>query len=167
MYGAREVVAKAVALECMRGAHRQQRKCYLYAFRRASVGGREGGRSEGGSPWDNTLAPLRIIAQTKRCPPPPHPPPTHTRSGPKDVQELELGTDAASVARLLNFLTMSFRCACVSVRGVHGGREEGRGMRTALRVAPQRVVMRCTLAARPATPRPTAAAAPTWTRRWR
>lgn len=33
MYGARETVAKAVALECMRGAHRQQRKCYLYAFR--------------------------------------------------------------------------------------------------------------------------------------
>lgn len=33
MYGAREVVAKALALECMRGAHRQQRRCYLYAFR--------------------------------------------------------------------------------------------------------------------------------------
>ncbi|KAI7839236.1 hypothetical protein COHA_006934 [Chlorella ohadii] len=32
MYGSREVVAKAVALECMRGAHRQQRRCYLYAF---------------------------------------------------------------------------------------------------------------------------------------
>lgn len=33
MYGARETVAKALALECMRGAHRQQRRCYLYAFR--------------------------------------------------------------------------------------------------------------------------------------
>lgn len=33
MYGPREVVAKAVALECMRGAHRQQRRCYLYSFR--------------------------------------------------------------------------------------------------------------------------------------
>ena len=33
MAGARETVAKAVALECMRGAHRQQRQCYLYAFR--------------------------------------------------------------------------------------------------------------------------------------
>jgi hypothetical protein len=33
MSGAREVVAKAVALECMRGAHRQQRRCYLYSFR--------------------------------------------------------------------------------------------------------------------------------------
>ena len=33
MYGAREVVAKAVVLECMRGAHRQERKCYVYAFR--------------------------------------------------------------------------------------------------------------------------------------
>ncbi|CAL8461911.1 g1442 [Coccomyxa elongata] len=32
MAGARETVAKAVALECMRGAHRQQRACYLYAF---------------------------------------------------------------------------------------------------------------------------------------
>jgi uncharacterized protein with von Willebrand factor type A (vWA) domain len=32
MRGAREVVAKALALECMRGAHRQQRQCYLYAF---------------------------------------------------------------------------------------------------------------------------------------
>ncbi|KAK9838520.1 hypothetical protein WJX81_004867 [Elliptochloris bilobata] len=32
MAGARETVAKAVALECMRSAHRQQRACYLYAF---------------------------------------------------------------------------------------------------------------------------------------
>eukprot|EP00951_Prasinocladus_malaysianus_P021825 scaffold181349_cov26-Prasinocladus_malaysianus.AAC.1 len=32
MRGPRETVAKALALECMRGAHRQQRKCYLYAF---------------------------------------------------------------------------------------------------------------------------------------
>ena len=32
MRGARELVAKALALECMRGAHRQRRKCYLYAF---------------------------------------------------------------------------------------------------------------------------------------
>lgn len=32
MYGAREVVAKALTLECMRGAHRQQRQCYVYAF---------------------------------------------------------------------------------------------------------------------------------------
>ncbi|KAI3428338.1 hypothetical protein D9Q98_006718 [Chlorella vulgaris] len=61
MYGAREVVAKAVALECMRGAHRQQRRCYLYAF-----------------------------------------------SGPKDVMELELGSDAASFNNLLTFLTCSF-----------------------------------------------------------
>lgn len=45
MYGAREVVAKAVVLECMRGAHRQQRRCYLYAFRW------EGSRDEGGGDW--------------------------------------------------------------------------------------------------------------------
>eukprot|EP00884_Botryococcus_braunii_P021264 jgi/Botrbrau1/7821/Bobra.9_2s0002.1 len=32
MSGARETVAKALALECMRGAHRQQRECLLYAF---------------------------------------------------------------------------------------------------------------------------------------
>jgi uncharacterized protein with von Willebrand factor type A (vWA) domain len=32
MRGAREVVAKALALECLRGAHRQRRRCYLYAF---------------------------------------------------------------------------------------------------------------------------------------
>ncbi|MEW5311330.1 MAG: hypothetical protein WDW38_003056 [Sanguina aurantia] len=32
MQGAREVVAKALALECLRGAHRQRRACYLYAF---------------------------------------------------------------------------------------------------------------------------------------
>jgi uncharacterized protein with von Willebrand factor type A (vWA) domain len=61
MHGAREVVAKALTLECMRGAHRQGRKCYVYAF-----------------------------------------------SGPGDVMELELGTDAASMSRLLSFLTMSF-----------------------------------------------------------
>lgn len=30
--GAREIVAKALALECLRGAHRQRRPCYLYAF---------------------------------------------------------------------------------------------------------------------------------------
>lgn len=33
MAGARETVAKAVTLECMRGAVRQNRACYLYAFR--------------------------------------------------------------------------------------------------------------------------------------
>jgi uncharacterized protein with von Willebrand factor type A (vWA) domain len=32
MYGAREVVAKALVLECMRGAQMQARKCYVYAF---------------------------------------------------------------------------------------------------------------------------------------
>eukprot|EP00798_Chlamydomonas_sp_ICE-L_P014478 gene14478-20502_t len=32
MQGARETVAKALALECLRGAHRQKRACYLYAF---------------------------------------------------------------------------------------------------------------------------------------
>jgi uncharacterized protein with von Willebrand factor type A (vWA) domain len=32
MHGAREVVAKALTLECMRGAHRQGRKCFVYAF---------------------------------------------------------------------------------------------------------------------------------------
>ena len=35
MSGARETVAKAVTLECMRGAVRQQRACFLYAFRSA------------------------------------------------------------------------------------------------------------------------------------
>lgn len=33
MRGARETVAKALTLECMRGAHRQRRKCFVYAFR--------------------------------------------------------------------------------------------------------------------------------------
>lgn len=32
MQGARETVAKAVVLECLRGANRQHRLCYLYAF---------------------------------------------------------------------------------------------------------------------------------------
>lgn len=32
MQGPREIVAKAVVLECLRGANRQQRLCYLYAF---------------------------------------------------------------------------------------------------------------------------------------
>ena len=45
MRGAREVVAKALALECLRGAHRQSRPCYLYAF----SGPGKGGRGEGGS----------------------------------------------------------------------------------------------------------------------
>ncbi len=35
MSGARETVAKAVTLECMRGAVRQKRACFLYAFRQA------------------------------------------------------------------------------------------------------------------------------------
>ena len=30
--GAREVVAKALALECLRQARQQQRACYLYSF---------------------------------------------------------------------------------------------------------------------------------------
>lgn len=32
MYGSRELVAKAITLECLRGAHRQKRECYVYAF---------------------------------------------------------------------------------------------------------------------------------------
>jgi uncharacterized protein with von Willebrand factor type A (vWA) domain len=32
MYGSRELVAKALTLECLRGAHRQKRDCYVYAF---------------------------------------------------------------------------------------------------------------------------------------
>ena len=32
MYGGREIVAKALVLECMRGARTQSRKCYVYAF---------------------------------------------------------------------------------------------------------------------------------------
>lgn len=32
MQGGREVVAKALALECMRQAHREERACYLYGF---------------------------------------------------------------------------------------------------------------------------------------
>lgn len=32
MMGAREVVAKALALECMRQARTQKRACYLYSF---------------------------------------------------------------------------------------------------------------------------------------
>ncbi len=31
-YYVRRLLTQAVALECMRGAHRQQRACYLYAF---------------------------------------------------------------------------------------------------------------------------------------
>jgi uncharacterized protein with von Willebrand factor type A (vWA) domain len=61
MRGARETVAKALVLECMRGAARQGRRCHVYAF-----------------------------------------------SGPGDVAELELAPDAAGLAALLRFLTMSF-----------------------------------------------------------
>ncbi len=46
MRGARETVAKALALECLRGANRQRRPCYLYAF---------SGPSECG--WENATAP--------------------------------------------------------------------------------------------------------------
>ena len=55
------LVVQAVALEAMRGAHRQQRACYLYAF-----------------------------------------------SGPRDVKELELKVDTASLLELLNFMQYSF-----------------------------------------------------------
>ena len=55
------MVVQAVALEAMRGAHRQQRACYLYAF-----------------------------------------------SGPRDVKELELTVDTASLLELLNFMRYSF-----------------------------------------------------------
>jgi hypothetical protein len=116
MSGAREVVAKAVALECMRGAHRQQRRCYLYSFR-----------------WDthtNTSAapPILYFKPARTCQPAhpssdPHPcvvmscclpavplPPAclPACSGPGDVMELELGTDAASFKNLLAFLAGGF-----------------------------------------------------------
>jgi hypothetical protein len=45
MRGARETVAKALALECMRAAREQERDCYVFAFsgpqevRRAGRGG--------------------------------------------------------------------------------------------------------------------------------
>lgn len=54
MYGPREVVAKAVALECMRGAHRQQRRCYLYAFRCAA--GRGAAPRGGAGRWAEQLS---------------------------------------------------------------------------------------------------------------
>jgi uncharacterized protein with von Willebrand factor type A (vWA) domain len=42
MRGARETVAKALALECMRAAREQERDCYVFAFAGpAEVGGME------------------------------------------------------------------------------------------------------------------------------
>ena len=61
MYGPREVVAKAVALECMRGAHRQQRRCYLYAFRCGRAG-----LTLGGSVWWGRCLPGGTAAPS-RC----------------------------------------------------------------------------------------------------
>lgn len=61
MMGARETVAKAMTLECLRQAHAQKRACYVYAF-----------------------------------------------SGPGAVEEMELAVDAASMSKLLQFLTCSF-----------------------------------------------------------
>ena len=43
LQGARELVAKALALECLRGAHRQRRACYLYAFSGPREGVTRGG----------------------------------------------------------------------------------------------------------------------------
>ena len=42
MRGARETVAKALTLECMRAAREQERDCYVYAFAGPTEGG--GGR---------------------------------------------------------------------------------------------------------------------------
>ena len=61
MRGAREAVAKALALECMRAARVQERRCFCYAF-----------------------------------------------SGPRQIEELELGSDPAGLGRLLTFMERSF-----------------------------------------------------------
>jgi len=61
MRGKREVVAKALALECMRAAREQERGCYAFCF-----------------------------------------------AGPRDVTEMELGSDPAGLARLLDFLESTF-----------------------------------------------------------
>lgn len=61
MRGAREVVAKALALECMRGAHRQQRPCYLYAF----SGPGEYKQRLGGS--CDSRPPTVVVAAMGRC----------------------------------------------------------------------------------------------------
>jgi hypothetical protein len=97
MYGAREVVAKAVALECMRGAHRQQRRCYLYSFRWEKGACPEGRQGEG--PGSAPACGRMHRGTCKVCP---------CCSGPGEVMELELGTDPSSLKNLLAFLAGGF-----------------------------------------------------------
>jgi len=61
MRGQREVVAKSLALECMRAAREQERGCYAFCF-----------------------------------------------SGPREVEEMELGDNPAGLTRLLDFLERTF-----------------------------------------------------------
>ena len=66
MMGAREVVAKAVVLECMRGAHTQDRKCFVYAFRCACapwpLHSLAAALTDRCAPW-----PLRSLAAARTC----------------------------------------------------------------------------------------------------
>jgi hypothetical protein len=99
MRGARETVAKALALECLRGAHRQRRKCYLYAFSGPSEWRRGGTspRSCGpGAAWGRAAGPP---ASSRNLTPP---------CAADEVQELELGVELRSLDSLLAFLSCSF-----------------------------------------------------------
>lgn len=138
MYGARETVAKAVALECMRDAHRQQRRCYLYSFRWGTAGAGWAGVVGEAEPWPHTVRLLPPWLTPSLLPAPSLHPPCAClpaclpRSGPGEVMELELGTDAASFSNLLTFLTSGFGGG-TGAHGVgaggggggHGGRQPG------------------------------------------
>lgn len=123
MRGARETVAKALALECLRGAHRQERKCFLYAFRCAlavfanSVAADAYGllmRMGCTPPFvvhvDGCASPRRMaVAAMSSCSHCVHNPHHRNPSGPGDVVELELTTGPGALDRLLHFLQMSFQ----------------------------------------------------------
>ena len=76
MRGAREVVAKALALECMRAAKAQERGCYVFAFAGPQEVRHGGQLSHAGLPAAASLLhPVPTLCFLACQPSSPHPPP--------------------------------------------------------------------------------------------
>jgi uncharacterized protein with von Willebrand factor type A (vWA) domain len=124
MSGAREVIAKAIVLECMRGAHTQGRRCFVYAFRCSSSTELRAcwrvarGSTPGAMHCDSAgsrLAELVLVdfstcacASCARVMTALLPNVAIACSGPGEVKSLELDLSPASLQRLLRFLRSSF-----------------------------------------------------------
>ena len=67
MRGARETVAKALALECMRAAKAQERGCYVFAFAGPQEVGQVAGFHGGWVVQQPCIRPATVDANGVRC----------------------------------------------------------------------------------------------------